>query len=56
MASRRYVEGHRTQSDAIDAGRETARRERGEVVIHDREGRIRDKDVFLTNTFSGWPG
>lgn len=37
---------HRTQGAAIDAGRETARRERTEVVIHDRGGRIRDKDSY----------
>lgn len=37
---------HRTQADAIGAGRGTAQRERTELVIHDRQGRIRDKDSF----------
>jgi hypothetical protein len=35
---------HRTQGDAIDAAREIARNQRGEVVIHGRDGRIREKD------------
>jgi len=43
---------HRTQSAAIDAGLETARRERTEVVIHDREGRIRDKDSYGNDPFA----
>lgn len=33
-----------TQRDAIDAGRRTAQREGVELVIHGRDGRIRDKD------------
>lgn len=33
-----------TQRDAIDAGRRTAQREGLELVIHGRDGRIRDKD------------
>ena len=37
---------HGTQKDAIDAARDTARRERGEVRIHGRDGRIRDSDSY----------
>ncbi|MFH1653525.1 MAG: DUF2188 domain-containing protein [Pseudomonadota bacterium] len=37
---------HRTQAKAIDAARETARREKSEVVIHRSNGRIRDKDSY----------
>jgi len=37
---------HSTQSDAIDAARDIARNERSEVVIHGRDGRIRDKDSY----------
>jgi hypothetical protein len=37
---------HRTQADAIAAGQRIARAERTEVVIHGRDGRIRDSDSF----------
>ena len=37
---------HTTQADAIAAARETAKRERLEVVIHGRDGRIRDSDSY----------
>lgn len=37
---------HGTQGDAIDAARQTAIRERGEVVIHRPDGRIRDADSY----------
>ncbi|HZN95006.1 MAG TPA: DUF2188 domain-containing protein [Myxococcales bacterium] len=33
-----------TQGEAIDAGRRIARRDRTELVIHGRDGRIREKD------------
>ena len=33
-----------TQGEAIDAGRTFAQRERSELVIHGRDGKIRDKD------------
>jgi len=35
---------HRTQAAAIDAGRSTATREHSELVVHGRDGRIREKD------------
>jgi hypothetical protein len=37
---------HPTQGEAIDAARDIARNQRSEVVIHDRRGRIRDKDSY----------
>ena len=37
---------HGTQAEAIEAARETARNQRAEVVIHGRDGRIRDKDSY----------
>jgi hypothetical protein len=35
---------HRTQADAIDAGRAIAQHQHSELVIHRRDGKIRDKD------------
>lgn len=35
-----------TQREAINAGREIARTNRSELVIHDRENRIRDSDSY----------
>jgi len=37
---------HDTQAQAIEAAREIAINQRSEVVIHRRDGRIRDKDSF----------
>ena len=37
---------HPTQGDAIGAARERAIRDRGEVVIHRPDGRIRDADSY----------
>ena len=37
---------HRTQGAAINSARRTARGERSEVVIHGRDGQIRDKDSY----------
>lgn len=37
---------HPTQRQATDSARETARRERSEVVIHGQDGKIRDKDSY----------
>ena len=37
---------HDTQKDAIDSARDTARRQKSEVVIHRPDGRIRDKDSY----------
>jgi len=35
---------HNTQQQAIDAGREIARNQKSELVIHRPNGQIRDKD------------
>jgi len=37
---------HRTQKAAISSARKTAIKEKSEVVIHGRDGRIRDKDSY----------
>jgi len=35
-----------TQREAIEQGRRLSQNERSEVVIHGRDGKIRDKDSF----------
>lgn len=42
---------HGTQREAIDAARERAIRERTEVVIHGRDGKIRDSDSYGNDPF-----
>ena len=42
--SERASSVHRTQDEALAAARTQARRERVELVIHGRDGRIRDSD------------
>lgn len=37
---------HETQAEAIDMAREIAKNQQGEVVIHGRDGKIRDKDSY----------
>lgn len=37
---------HPTQGDAIGAARDIAINQRSEVVIHGRDGKIRDKDSY----------
>ena len=37
---------HNTQKDAIDAARDIARNQNSEVVIHRKNGQIRDKDSY----------
>lgn len=37
---------HRTQGAAINSAVRTARNEKSEVVIHGRDGKIRDKDSY----------
>lgn len=37
---------HRTQQNAINAAIQNAKKEHSEVVIHGRNGRIRDKDSY----------
>lgn len=40
-----------TQKEAIDAGRRTTQREGGELVIHGRDGKIREKDSHGNDKF-----
>jgi hypothetical protein len=42
---------HETQSEAERAAREIAIRQRSEVVIHRRDGRIRDKNSYGNDEF-----
>lgn len=44
--SERVTSTHARQSDAIEHGREIAQRERVELVIQGRDGRIRDRDSY----------
>ena len=37
---------HETQRSAIEAGRSLAQHNRSELVIHDRDNKIRDKDSY----------
>jgi uncharacterized protein YdaT len=37
---------HRTQKEAIERAREIAKNQKSEVVIHGRDGKIRDKDSY----------
>ena len=40
-----------TQAAAIDAAKRTARRERTELFIHGRDGRIRERNSYGTDPF-----
>ncbi len=42
----RVLSKYPTQEEAINAGREVARRDHGEFVVHGHDGRIREKDSF----------
>lgn len=44
--SERATKVFATQSDAIDAGREIARNQEAELLIHGRDGRIREKRSY----------
>lgn len=37
---------HKTQKQAINSAREIAKNQKSEVVIHGRDGKIRDKDSY----------
>lgn len=37
---------HKTQADAIETGRNIAKNNKAELVIHDRANLIRDKDSY----------
>lgn len=49
--SQRATSVHRTQSAAISAAREIARNQGSELVIHGRDGRIRERDSFGNDPF-----
>ena len=49
--SQRASSLHRTQRDAINAGREIARNQGSELFIHRRDGRIRDRDSYGNDPF-----
>jgi len=44
--SPRVTSTHLTQKTAIEAAMKIAKRENSEVVIHRKDGRIRDKDSY----------
>jgi len=45
------ISRHPTQGDAIERGRNIAKREKGELVIHRPNGRIRDRDSYGNDPF-----
>lgn len=45
----RVTSTHDTQREAIDAGREIARNQGGELFIHGRNGQIRERDSVGNN-------
>ncbi len=49
--SSRATAVHRTQGDAINQARDIAKRAGSEVIIHGRDGRIRDKDSYGNDPF-----
>lgn len=42
---------HRTQEQAIEAGRDRARRDESEILIHGENGRIRERDSYGSDPF-----
>lgn len=42
---------HRTQRQAIDAGREIVRNQKTELFVHGRDGRIRERDSHGNDPF-----
>lgn len=49
--SQRASSVHRTQREAIDAGREISRNQGSELFIHGRDGRIRERDSHGNDPF-----
>ena len=45
-ASRKPSSVHQTQKEAIDAARDIARRQKTELFIHDRNGKIRARNSY----------
>jgi uncharacterized protein YdaT len=44
--SKQHTSSHRTQKATIDRARHAAKVDKSEVVVHSRDGRIRDKDSY----------
>lgn len=47
--SSRATSMHKTQRDAVEAAREIARNQNTELVIHGRDGRIRERDSYASD-------
>ena len=47
----RVTRRYETQREAIDAAREIARRQRTEVYVHGRDGRIRERSSYGNDPF-----
>ena len=42
---------HNTQRDAFERAREVATNQRGDVIVHGRDGRIRSRDSYGNDPF-----
>ena len=51
-ASQRATSVHRTQREAIDAARRIARNQGTKLLVHGRDGRIRERDSHGNDPFS----
>jgi len=49
--NQKFTKITKTQKEAIEAAREIAIHQKSEVVIHDRSGKIRDKDSYGNDPF-----
>lgn len=47
--SNRVTSVHNTRREAIDAARELARNQASELVIHGRDGRVRERDSYSSD-------
>ena len=48
-SNRKVTSVHDSQRDAIDVARKIAQGAKGELVIHARDGRIRDRDSYVSD-------
>ena len=49
--SQRATSIHSTQGEAISVGRAIARNQRSELVVHGKDGRIRERDSYGNDPF-----
>ncbi|MFH1832678.1 MAG: DUF2188 domain-containing protein [Candidatus Levyibacteriota bacterium] len=49
--NKRVTSVYETQAEAIDAAKNIAINQKSEVIIHGRDGRIRDKDSYGNDPF-----